>query len=122
MKRGSETLCVCVCSYLLHVLLQLLLKVAVSYFFVSVGSEKHSFVEVSHRQHVLLVLPVYGFTEEKAHSFQQFKLPIRHRDRAGMCPSKSLDSCFLLVIIEVMRIHQFCQELPVASKDLGKKK
>lgn len=58
-----------VCVYLLHVLLQLLAGRWLlndlpwsSDLLVGIGSQKHSLIEVSHRQHILLILPVYGFT------------------------------------------------------------
>lgn len=60
---------VCVCVYLLHMLLQLLAGRWLlndlpwsSDLLVGIGSQKHSLIEVSHRQHILLILPVYGFT------------------------------------------------------------
>ena len=66
-------LCVCVRAHLLNMLLQLVLsgrrgRLIVNDlswsadFLVCIGFQKHSLIKVSHRQHVLLILPVYGFT------------------------------------------------------------
>lgn len=65
---------VCVCTYLLYVLLQLVLSTGLSSrrflnnlsrspdFFVCVGSQKNTFIKISHREHVLFIFPVNGFT------------------------------------------------------------
>lgn len=64
---------VCVCVYLLYMLsLALGGRLAGRRFLndfpwspdflIGIGSQKHSLVKISHRQHILFVLPVYGFT------------------------------------------------------------
>lgn len=61
------------CLYLLHMLLQLDWRCYhrgwplhdlpwSANFLIRVSSQKHSLIKISHRQHVLLILSVYGFT------------------------------------------------------------
>lgn len=111
---------VCVCVYLLHMLLQLLAGRWLlndlpwsSDLLVGIGSQKHSLIEVSHRQHILLILPVYGFTANTHKCIY-----ISKTERRGKSTSRFLFSCCSLVIDEVLRIQEFSQKLIVTFQDL----
>lgn len=70
----TRSVCAAGSVYLLHMLLKLALSSCLtgrpflndlprsSDFLIGVSSQKHPLIEVPHRQHVLLILPVYGFT------------------------------------------------------------